>query len=87
LSTRDTHEALFRYKSDDAKKNELSKILIDIGQSLKNYNSIEITKILPPKDKVTTTTINPVDPIAFKFLYAKENQKLEIYIELEWTPE
>jgi hypothetical protein len=101
---RETHEALFRYKSDDAKKNELSKILIDIGQSLKNNNSIEITKVLPPKDKVktatttnttttastksaTTTTINPVDPIAFKFLYAKENQKLEIHIELEWTPE
>jgi DNA-binding PadR family transcriptional regulator len=97
---RETHEALFRYKSDDAIQ---SKILIDIGQSLKNNNSIEITKILPPKDKVktatttntttagtksaTTTTINPVDPIAFKFLYAKENQKLEIHMELEWTSE
>ena len=98
---RETHEAIFRYKSDDANKNELSKILIDIGQSLKNDNSIEITKILPSKDKVkstntntvtagtksdNTTTISPVDPIAFKFLYAKENQNLEIHIELEWTP-
>lgn len=99
---RETHEAIFRYKSDDAKKNELSRILIDIGQSLKNNNSIEITKILPQKDKVktaattntatagtksaTTTTISPIDPISFKFLYAKENQKLEIHMELEWTP-
>ena len=97
---RETHEAIFRYKSD-ANKNELSKILIDIGQSLKNDNSIEITKILPSKDKVkstntntvtagtksdNTTTISPVDPIAFKFLYAKENQKLEIHMELEWAP-
>jgi hypothetical protein len=71
-----------------------------IGQSLKNDNSIEITKILPSIDKVKSTTanaatdgtksattiINPVDPIAFKFLYAKENQKLEIHMELEWTP-
>jgi PadR family transcriptional regulator PadR len=100
---RETHEAIFRYKSDNANKNELSKILTDIGESLKNNNSIEITKILPTKDKVktaattntatagtksaTTTTISPVDPIAFKFLYAKENQKLEIHMELEWTPE
>ena len=83
---RETHEAIFRYKSDEANKNELSKILIDIGQSLKNDNSIEITKILPSKDKVKSTTISPVDPIAFKFLYAKENQKLEIHMELEWTP-
>jgi DNA-binding PadR family transcriptional regulator len=83
---RETHEAIFRYKSDEANKNELSKILIDIGQSLKNYNSIEITKILPSKDKVKSTTISPVDPMAFKFLYAKENQKLEIHMELEWTP-
>jgi PadR family transcriptional regulator PadR len=97
---RETHEAIFRYKSDDANKNELSKVLIDIGQSLKNDNSIEITKILPSKDKVKstntntvtagtksdTTTISPVDPIAFKFLYAKENQKLEMHMELEWTP-
>lgn len=68
------------------------KILIDIGQSLKDNNSIEITKILPSKDKTTTptgsksATIIPIDPIAFKFLYAKENQKFEIHMELEWTP-
>ena len=84
---RETHEAIFRYKSDEANKNELSKILIDIGQSLKNDNSVEITRILPSKDKVKSTTISLVDPIAFKFLYAKENQKLEIHMELEWTPE
>lgn len=91
---RETHEAIFRYKSDDANKEELSKFLIDIGQSLKNNNSIEITKILSPKDKsvaaaITTTkhtTIRPVNPIGFKFLYAKENHKLEIHMELEWTP-
>jgi PadR family transcriptional regulator, regulatory protein PadR len=91
---RETHEAIFRYKSDDANKEELSKFLIDIGQSLKNNDSIEITKILPPKDKsaaaaITTTkhtTIRPVNPIGFKFLYAKENHKLEIHMELEWTP-
>ena len=91
---RETHEAIFRYKSDDANKEELSKFLIDIGQSLKNNDSIEITKILPSKDKallplsllLNHTTIRPVNPIGFKFLYAKENHKLEIHMELEWTP-
>ena len=88
---RETHEAIFRYKRDDASKEELSKFLIGIGQSLKNNNSIEISNILPPKDKSTTAkgtsaTIIPVDPLGFKFLYAKENEKLEIHMELEWTP-
>lgn len=90
---RETHEAIFRYKSDDVSKDDLSKFLIDIGQSLKTNNgAIEITKILRSKDKAATTartkssTIIPVDPIDFKFLYAKENHKFEIHIELEWTP-
>jgi DNA-binding PadR family transcriptional regulator len=88
---RETHEAIFRYKRDDASKEELSKFLIGIGQSLKNNNSIEISNLLPPKDKFTTArgksaTIIPADPLSFKFLYAKENQKLEIHMELEWTP-
>ena len=89
---RETHEAIFRYKRDDTSKEDLSKFLIGIGQSLKNNNSIQISNILPLKDKSSTTrgksaaTIMPVDPLSFKFLYAKENQKLEIHMELEWTP-
>src|ERR687884_1895392 len=88
---RDTHDAIFRYKRDDASKEELSKFLIDIGQSLKNNNSIEISNIISPKDKSTTArgkavTIIPNDPLSFKFLYAKENQKLEVHMELQWTP-
>src|ERR687885_100552 len=64
---RETHEAIFRYKRDDTSKEDLSKFLIGIGQSLKNNNSIEISNILPPKDKSSTAkgksaaTIMPVD--------------------------
>jgi PadR family transcriptional regulator PadR len=88
---RDTHDAIFRYKRDDTSKEELSKFLIDIGRSLKDKNSIEIPNIISSKDKSTTArgksvTIIPNDPIAFKFLYAKENQMLEIHMELQWTP-
>ena len=75
---RETHEAIFRYKSDNTNKEELSEFLINIGQSLKTNNgAIEITKILRSKDKTATTagtkssTIIPVDPIAFKLLYVK----------------
>ena len=56
---RETHEAIFRYKNNDANKAELSKILIDIGQSLKNNNAIEIASILPSKDKVVPLATNP----------------------------
>ena len=84
---RETHEAIFRYKDDNANKDELSKFLIDIGQSLKNDNkSIEITKILRSDQAASTITITPTDTIAFKFLYAKENQKFEIHMELQWAP-
>ena len=31
-------------------------------------------------------TIEPIEPLKFKFLYAKENQKLEIHMEVEWLP-
>ena len=83
---RETHEAIFRYKDDNSNKEELSKFLINIGQSLKSRNSIKIGDIFPSKDKASNPIITPVSPIAFKFLYAKENDKLEIHMELEWTP-
>jgi PadR family transcriptional regulator PadR len=98
---RETHEAMFRYKDDNASIDKLSDFLINIGKSLKDNKSVEISKFLPSiKDKATTTTITkadanattatttikPIDPIAFKFLYAKENDKFEIHMEVEWMP-
>lgn len=77
---RETHKAIYRYRKDDADKVELAKLLVDLGRSLKN-DTVEITKILPSKDK---HLIKPVNPIAFKFLYAKENKKLELHLDLEW---
>jgi PadR family transcriptional regulator len=83
---RETHEAIFRYKDDNSNREELSKLLINIGQSLKSRNSIKIGDIFPAKDKPSNPIIIPVSPIAFKFLYAKENDKHEVHMELEWTP-
>ena len=77
---RETHKAIYRYRKDDADKGELAKLLVDLGRSLQN-DTVEITKILPSKEK---HRIKPVSPIGFKFLYAKENNKLELHLELEW---
>ena len=79
---RETHEAIYRYKKDDADKRELGKLLVELGRSLQN-DTIEISKILPSKNK---HRIKPVNPIGFKFLYAKENNKLELHLELGWIP-
>ena len=78
---RETHKSIFRYRRE-VSKDELSKLLTDIGGSLKG-KVVEIRKLLPPGKKVRIT---PTEPISFKFLYAKENNKLEIHMELEWTP-
>ena len=42
--------------------------------------------IFQSKDKTLNSIITPIIPIAFKFLYAKEKYKLEVRMELEWTP-
>jgi len=78
---RETHKSIFRYKGEMSKR-ELSKLLVEIGESLK-AKSIEIGKILPSEKRIL---IKPREPLAFKFLYAKENHKLEIHTEIEWRP-
>jgi len=77
---RETHKAIYRYRKDDADKGELGKLFVNLGRLLKN-DRVEITKILPSKDK---HLIKPVNPIGFKFLYAKENNKLELHLDLRW---
>jgi hypothetical protein len=83
---RETHEAIFRYKGDDASKQELSKFLIDIGESLRDNKSVEISRILHSKDNGDADIAVDTADNTFKFLYAKENQKFEIHMELEWMP-
>lgn len=80
---REMHEAIYRYKRNDANRSELSKLLIELGNGFKNADGIEVSKIFPSKEGVI---ISPSEPISLKFLYAKENHKLEIHIELEWVP-
>ena len=80
---RETHESIFRHRSEIGKE-ELSTFLVELGEALRG-KEIEITKLLPVRGKKKVRII-PTDPIALKFLYAKENHKLEIHMELEWIP-
>jgi len=80
---REMHESIYRYKRNDANRNELSKLLTDLGNGFKDKSGLEVSRIFPSKEGVV---ISPSEPISFKFLYAKENDKLEIHMELEWVP-
>lgn len=81
---RETHQSIFRHKSE-MRREEVSDLLVKLGESLKG-KSVEVAKLFPANGKKKRVRISPVEPIAMKFLYAKENQKLEIHMELEWVP-
>jgi PadR family transcriptional regulator len=78
---REVHESIARYKTQTDGK-ELSKTLAGLGSGFKE-GKIELSKLFPVEKDVT---IEPTEPLKFKFLYAKENQKLEIHMEVEWLP-
>jgi PadR family transcriptional regulator PadR len=78
---REVHESIARYKAQTDGK-ELSKTLTGLVAGFKD-GRIELSKLFPVENNVT---IRPTDPLKFKFLYAKENQKLEIHMEVEWLP-
>jgi PadR family transcriptional regulator, regulatory protein PadR len=78
---RELHESIARYKAQTDGK-ELSKTLAGLGAGFKD-GRIELSKFFPVEKNVT---IEPIEPLKFKFLYAKENQKLEIHMEIEWLP-
>jgi PadR family transcriptional regulator PadR len=79
---REVHESIFRYKETLSKK-ELAKSLVALGKGF-GERSLDISKVLPRQQK--RIQIQPTDPVTFKLLYAKEEDELEIHIELKWTP-
>jgi PadR family transcriptional regulator len=78
---REIHESIARHKAEIG-RGELSKILIELGSSLKD-GAVDVAKLFPTEKALT---IEPKEPLRFKFLYAKENHKLEIHMEIEWIP-
>src|SRR5436305_9797139 len=80
---RETHQSIFRHKSELGRQ-ELSKFFVKLGEAL-GGKSVD-TKSLFPGSIGKKARISPTEPVALKFLYAKENHKLEIHMEIEWTP-
>ena len=80
---RETHQSIFRYKNELGKQ-ELSKFFVKLGDSI-GGKSVD-TKSLFPGSIGKKARISPTEPVALKFLYARENHKLEIHMEPEWVP-
>ena len=79
---RETHQSIFRHKTE-LRKNELSEFFTNLAESLRG-RSIDVKKLFP--ESRMPARISPTEPVRLKFLYAKENHKFEIHMELEWLP-
>ena len=80
---RETHQSIFRHKTELGKK-QLSEVLIRLGESIE-ASGVDL-KNLFPDSKAGSLRVSPTEPVSLKFLYAKENNKLEVHMELEWVP-
>jgi amphi-Trp domain-containing protein len=80
---RETHQSIFRHKTELGKE-ELAKFFLHLSESLREKSFDVKSLFLGSKEK--SARISPTEPVALKFLYAKENHKLEIHMEIEWTP-
>jgi len=78
---REAHEALFKFKKA-CTLNEVTKMLIELGNAFED-KTFEFSEIFPSEEK---RQAEPTQPVMLKLLYAKENHKHEIHLELEWLP-
>jgi len=78
---REIHESIFRFKSKQSKE-ELSKTLLDLSQAIRK-GKFSVNSILPTSNKAN---VSITEPVTFKLVYAKENNKKEFHVEIEWTP-
>src|SRR2546426_6095278 len=79
---RETHQSIFRHKTE-LRKNQLSEFFTRLSESLRG-RSIDVKKLFP--ESKMPARISPTEPVRLKVLYAKDNQKFEIHMELEWLP-
>ncbi len=79
---REAHESISRFKAETNRR-EVSRILTELGSAIDR--GVIVTSDLFSADKAVKIT--PTDPLKFKFLYAKENHKLEVHMEIGWVPD
>jgi PadR family transcriptional regulator, regulatory protein PadR len=80
---RETHQSIFRQKSE-LRKQELSQFFTRLGTAL-GGKSVSLKELFPNSQQ-KTVNLAPTDPVTLKFLYAKEDHKLEVHLEFEWQP-
>jgi PadR family transcriptional regulator PadR len=78
---KERHQALFRFRKECTKE-ETASMLGKLGTAFQD-KAFEFSDIFPSEEK---RQAKPNQPIFMKVLYAKENHKLEIHMELEWLP-
>ncbi len=80
---RETHQSIFRHKSEFGRQ-QLATFFRQLAESMQT-KSVNV-KDLFPVSKEKPIRITPTEPIEMKFLYGRENHKLEIHMELKWVP-
>jgi PadR family transcriptional regulator PadR len=78
---KERHQALFKFRKE-CTKDEVATMLARLGSSFQG-RVFEFSNIFPSQEK---RKAEPTEPVFIKLLYAKENRKLEIHMELEWLP-
>jgi PadR family transcriptional regulator PadR len=78
---RETHQALFKFKKE-CTKTEVAELLKKLGAAFEGA-TFEFSEIFTSEEKRDAT---PTQPVHLKLLYARENHKYEIHMELEWLP-
>ena len=80
---RETHQSIFRQKSE-LRKHELAQFFTRLGSAL-GERSVRLKELFPSTQQ-KSVNMAPTDPVMLKFLYAKEDHKLEVHLEFEWQP-
>jgi len=78
---RETHQALFRFRKA-CTSDEIAEMMTKLGAAFKE-EAFEFSEIFPSDER---RQAKPTQPVFMKLLYAKENHKFEIHMELEWLP-
>jgi PadR family transcriptional regulator PadR len=78
---RERHQALFKFRKQ-CTRNETAEILTKLGSAF-GHETFEFSDIFATEEK---SQAFPSQQVFMKLLYAKENHKYEIHMELEWMP-
>jgi PadR family transcriptional regulator PadR len=78
---RERHQALFKFRKP-CTRNETAGILTKLGSAFED-ETFEFSDIFATEEK---SQAFPSQEVFVKLLYAKENDKYEIHMELEWMP-